>query len=153
MEQEWVVYSFNYPLVSIWTESHKIWKVWALINQVLTRCFPSCGVWLINEIIKPVGISESTDINQSIWMNQFYPIEAWNFIIIQYFQHTWEEFAIGSKKHQVCDARCHPLSTYAKFSKKLTFLTLWYAHLRVRIRGLEMLVSRKILSKYLMDGP
>ena len=33
----------------------------------------------------------------------------------------------------------HPLSTYAKFSEKLTFL--------------EMLVFRKILRTYLMDGP
>ena len=30
----------------------------------------------------------------------------------------------------------HPLSTYAKFSEKLTFLTLWYAYVRVRISGL-----------------
>ena len=49
--------------------------------------------------------------------------------------------------------RGHPLSTYAKFSEKLTFLTPWYAHVRVRIRGLEMLVFRKILRTHLMDGP
>ena len=47
----------------------------------------------------------------------------------------------------------HPLSTYAKFFEKLTFLTPWYAHVRVRIRGFEMLVFRKILCTYLMDGP
>ena len=41
-----------------------------------------------------------------------------------------------------------PLSTYAKFSEKLTFLTSWYAH-----RGLEMLVFRKILRTYLIDNP
>ena len=34
----------------------------------------------------------------------------------------------------------HPLSMYAKFYEKVTFLTPWYAHVRVRIRGLEMLV-------------
>ena len=49
-------------------------------------------------------------------------------------------------------ARGHPLSTYAKFSEKLTFLT-WYTHVRVRIRGLEMLVFRKMFSIYLMDDP
>ena len=49
--------------------------------------------------------------------------------------------------------RGHPLSTYAKFSEKLTFLTPLYAHVRVRIRGLEMLVSRKMLGTYLMDDP
>ena len=40
--------------------------------------------------------------------------------------------------------RDHPFSTYAKFSEKLV---------RVRIRGLEMLVFRKILRTYLMDDP
>ena len=30
--------------------------------------------------------------------------------------------------------RDHPFSAYAKFSEKLTFLTTWYAHVRVRIR-------------------
>ena len=34
--------------------------------------------------------------------------------------------------------RCHPLSTYAKFSEKLAFLAPGYAHLPVRIRELEM---------------
>ena len=43
------------------------------------------------------------------------------------------------------DIRCHPLSTYAKFSNKLIFLTPRYEHVRVRITGLEMLVFRKIL--------
>ena len=47
----------------------------------------------------------------------------------------------------------HPLSTYAKFSEKLTFLPPWYVHVRVRIRGSEMLVFRKILRTYLMDEP
>ena len=41
-----------------------------------------------------------------------------------------------------------PLSMYAKFSEKLTFLASRYPHVRVRIRGLEMLVFRKILRTY-----
>ena len=49
--------------------------------------------------------------------------------------------------------RRHPLSMYAKFFQKVTFLTPWYAHVRGRIRELEMLVFRKILRTYLMDGP
>ena len=48
--------------------------------------------------------------------------------------------------------RGYPLSTYVKFSEKLTFLTPWYAHICARIRGLEMLVFREILRTYLMDG-
>ena len=47
----------------------------------------------------------------------------------------------------------HLLSTYAKFSEKPTFLTSWDAHVRVRFRGLEMLVFRKILRTHLMDDP
>ena len=39
-----------------------------------------------------------------------------------------------------------PSITYANFSEKLTFLN-------PRIRGVEMLVFRKILRKYLMDDP
>ena len=38
----------------------------------------------------------------------------------------------------------YALSTYAKYSEKLTFLTLWYAHVRVRIMGLEIIVFGKI---------
>ena len=49
--------------------------------------------------------------------------------------------------------RGHPLSTYAKFSEKLTFLIPWHAYVRVRIRELEMLVFQKILRTYLMDDP
>ena len=49
--------------------------------------------------------------------------------------------------------RGHPLSTCAKFSEKLTFLTPRYVHVCVLIRGLKMLVFRKILRTYLMDGP
>ena len=41
------------------------------------------------------------------------------------------------------NTRDHPLSTYAKFSEKLTFLTLLYAQL----------VFRKILRTYLMNYP
>ena len=53
----------------------------------------------------------------------------------------------------VSEIRGHPLSTYAKFSEKLTFQSPWYAHVCVRIRGLEMLVFWKILRTYLIDGP
>ena len=39
--------------------------------------------------------------------------------------------------------RNHPFSTYVKSSEKLTFLTPWYAHVCVRIRGSEILFFRK----------
>ena len=47
----------------------------------------------------------------------------------------------------------HPLRTDVKISEKLTFLTTWYALVRVRIIGLEILVFRKILRTYLTDDP
>ena len=40
--------------------------------------------------------------------------------------------ALKSYKYKIGD---HSFSTYAKFSEKLIFLTPWYAHVRVRIRG------------------
>ena len=46
----------------------------------------------------------------------------------------------------------HLFGAYAKVKKKLKFLTPWYAHVRVLIKGLEMLVFRKILRMYKMDG-
>ena len=89
--------------VRMWTESHKFCKVWAIINQFLIRFFLFFyGVWLTSQFIKPVWICESVDINQSIWMNQFYAIEASNFILIQYLQLTWGEFVIRSKKGEIC---------------------------------------------------
>ena len=39
---------------------------------------------------------------------------------------------------------CLKKTEHAKFSEKRTFLTPWYAHVRVRIRGLELFVFRKI---------
>ena len=46
--------------------------------------------------------------------------------------------------------RNHSFSTYAKSSKKTTFLTHWYV--RVRIRGYETVVFRKILRTYFALG-
>ena len=66
--------------VVMWTESQKSCKVWALINQSLPRYFRSCGLWLTSQIIKSIDISQSIDFKQSIWINQFYPIKAMNFI-------------------------------------------------------------------------
>ena len=57
-------------------------QIWALINQVLSWCFRYYGLWLnkSNNRVKQVDFSESTDINQLISMNWFYPIEALTFI-------------------------------------------------------------------------
>ena len=68
--------------VSMWAESHKICKVWTLINQVLPWCFYSYVLWLnkSNHQVKQVNINKSNDINQSISVNQFYPIKALIFI-------------------------------------------------------------------------
>ena len=77
--------------VSIWTESHKICKVWVLVNQILPRILNRS-----NNRVKQVDIREPTDINQSMSMNCFYPIEA--LIFIQgfffpihcfFYKHQW----------------------------------------------------------------
>ena len=57
------------------------------------------------------------------------------FISFWHFQHS----------HTIID---HSFGTHVKFSQKLTFLTLWSAHVRLRIRGLEILVFRKIFYMY-----
>ena len=68
--------------VSIWSEAHKICKASVLIYQILPGCFCSYGLWLnkSNHRVKQVDLSEPTDINQSIYMNRFYPIEVLIFI-------------------------------------------------------------------------
>ena len=68
--------------VGIWTETHKICQAWVLINQILPRCFCSNGLWSkkSNYRVKQIDISEPTDVNQSITMNRFYPMEALIFI-------------------------------------------------------------------------
>ena len=71
--------------VSMWTESHKICRVWTFIKQVLPQYFRSYGLFLnkSNYQVKQNDISESTDFKQTISMNRFCPIEA--LIFIQYF--------------------------------------------------------------------
>ena len=51
------------------------------------------------------------------------------------------------------EERGQPLTTYAKFVEKLTFLSPWYAHVRVHIRVLEILVFWKIFACVDMDEP
>ena len=68
----------------------------------------------------------------------------------------WQRFWITLRVFMIlqCITKLHrgyPLSTYAKFSEKLIFLTLLYGPVRGRIRGFEILVFRKILRTYLMD--
>ena len=60
-----------------------------------------------------------------------------------YFRGYFIEPSIGGS-----NVRDHSISMYAEFSEKLTFLTHSYADLRVRIRGLEILVFRKSLCTY-----
>ena len=60
-------------------------NVWAFINQGLPRCFPSYGVWLTSQIIRSDDICESVVNNQSISINQFYPIKTSNFIRVFFY--------------------------------------------------------------------
>ena len=64
--------------VSIYMQSQKFSKVRVLMKQVLSQFFHSYKLWLnkSNYRVKQVDISGSNDINHSISMNRFYPIEA-----------------------------------------------------------------------------
>ena len=52
-----------------------------------------------------------------------------------------------------CGNRGHPLSTYAKFSEKLTFLTSWYAHVRAFLTFTHLLFSQKSSIVDFWQGP
>ena len=47
--------------------------------------------------------------------------------------------------------RDHLFSTFTNFSGKQAFLTSWYTHIRVRIRGWEILVFRKVFADILNE--
>ena len=60
----------------------------------------------------------------------FYLFE-WKFVDVFFFSFTRQNVRDRVNK------RGHSLSPYAKFSEKLIFLTNWYAHVRVHIRGVR----------------
>ena len=68
---------------------------------------------------------------------------------------SWVNMLSGERKKfccfSLCGTRGHLLSTYTKFSEKLIFLTPWYAHVRARVRGLEILVFSEIFA-YVLNG-
>ena len=60
--------------------------------------------------------------------------------------HTWHWLLLLSFSQTPPWITDHPLSTYAKFSEKLTFLTPWYAHVRIHTYLLlEMAIHSPIL--------
>ena len=52
---------------------------------------------------------------------------------------------VGNKVKGESQNGCFKKTKHAKFSEKRTFLIPWYAHVGVRIMGLEMFIFRKIL--------
>ena len=76
--------------VSIWTESHKICKAWALINHVLWQCFRSYWLWFKSQIIESstsISTSQLILTNRYQWINfiyrnvDFHPVVFWFRII------------------------------------------------------------------------
>ena len=125
-----------------------------------------CLLWEI------VLVFDFTATTTTTCTTQFYDLYHKNFHTYQTTKHTNATWTIKTTKstwvslarQSLCSYSWdnanswvfiwgHPLSTYAKFSEKLTFPTPWYAHVRVRIRGLEILAFRKILRTYLIDDP
>ena len=62
-----------------------------------------------------------------------------------FFKNVFSQTFWSWTRPKTSQGRGHPFSTYAKFSGKLALLTPWYAPVRVRIRGDEMLAFQKIL--------
>ena len=60
-----------------------------------------------------------------------------NNLILIFFIHCNKEDAIlqSNQRQIVIRKQDHAFSMYSKFSDKLTFLTPWNAHIRVRIKG------------------
>ena len=52
-----------------------------------------------------------------------------------YHRNVVRTFIFIAESLYYISARGHSFSTYVTFSEKLTFLTRWYAHVRVHIRG------------------
>ena len=76
-------------------------------------------------------------------LQRFQGVTYVSFQIIRLSLNRWRE--------KIINWTYGPSIKYAKFSEKQTFLTPWYVQVCVRIRGLEMLVFRKMLRTYLMD--
>ena len=116
-------FNIKKKLLQLYTEEQKPY-VWTILD--VDPCLVS--FWVFLQIIKT-----TPDIRHDIG-----------------YANTYQKFQLWVRAHCV---RGHPLSMYKQFSKKLTFVTPCYTHVRVRIRGLGTLVFQKILRTYLVDGP
>ena len=70
-------------------------------------------------------------------------------------KHLYKVKNISSVISQTDESQngCFKKKTHVKFSKKRTFLTLWYAHVRVRIRGSEMFDFGKFGALCFLETP
>ena len=124
-----------------------IWKFYS----ICCGWFRQCGLWKINTR----QIHQAAHNKQSVKCLFFLEIKNLECVLqldrnqVTCLKSNIQMIAIIKKYH----LRGHPLSSYANLSEKLALLTPWYAHARLRIRGLEMLVFWKILRTYLMVDP
>ena len=87
---------------------------------------------------------------QNCWLNEYKKVTALAFSDLYYFPNLHSIFwilispklLVIRKKGQSQNG-CYKKTKHAKSSKKQTFLTPWYTHARVRIRGEEMFVFPK----------
>ena len=135
-----IIYVFKYP------SNLKLWRYSFPYSFVLKGSYLCWWKWSLE--LWPYGYARSdmdlTDMDPSLEMekcsNSCSDSDVANMAL-----HTWALL--------LDQVRVHPLITNGKFSEKLTFLSPWYPHVYLLIRGLEMLVFRNILRTYLMDGP
>ena len=75
-------------------------------------------------------------------LSKYVPVEK---LIWNYCSHHKVSQLTCNENQLTSFCRSHSFSAYTKSFEKLTFLTRWYEHVGLRIRGKEMLVFRKIL--------
>ena len=105
-----------------------------------------CRLVFIQNVWKMIGskglfglLSLSALLDCKIILSSLITLSTWLVNGICLPQHSlWNYYCT------TCSRKEHPLSTYTKFSDKLTFHTPWFEHVHVRTRGREMLVFQKI---------
>ena len=99
-----------------------------------------------------------------------FSIKHWNFVMQATLQHA-SSFKLQSNfaldfffNCEQCEEQIlvctfiswiwdHSFCTYGKFLENLIFITPWYTHVRVRIRGQDVFVFCRILCTYWMNDP
>ena len=90
------------------------------IKQVLPRTFPSYGASLTSQMIRSVDIRESVVNNQSIFINQYFPIKTSSFILaFFYFPIIHYSWIFSTHVRGVCYSKKQVWNLYCSILKLL----------------------------------